>query len=526
MRVDLAWLRDPYRPGVGPVVQPWIQPLRRNLLAFRRYWPWMRLAATSVLIILATLPMQVGAHSWLVALFAVGMYWLAMFGFELVDHYLHSPVWRQHLGGIRKLAGLLALMVVHWWLPAANTELWLLYLIPMMTLGVDLDRFWATFLISLTMVLMFLSAWPFAEVNELQTDWGAYIRSGLIRAVISGYAGLTSYLLSRCLAYQSNNTREVLSRLFDLAAADAWFDTQNAVARSIAAALDESTNTIAVHILTYEPKLNIMRLIGSSTSDGEMLAQEGYKFNADQGITGWAARHQKPCFINDTRNDPEHRFLAHRAFSEARSALAVPLRLDDRRSVVLYIESPIANGVAFEDLQLMNHVAHYLLASDQRSKILEFHKQLAKLGASLADRIIRVEDVGAMLEEIGQVALDLLNADVIRFYYRNPETGLIEKRRTVGELIRPDTEESPANDPESLVFQLMEEFRLQPFPTALQDERLTRRLHWHEQRSLPPFVVREAIHSCAAMPLVVGQEKLGLMWVNFRRLQELSDDLC
>lgn len=163
MRFDLAWLRDPYRPGVGPVVQPWIQPQRRNLLTFRRYWSWLRLTTTVVLIVLATLPMQIGPLRWSVVLLAVACYLLTMLGFELADRHIRSPVWQQHFGGVRKLIGLLALMAMHWFFPAASTDLWLLYLIPIMTLGVDLDRTWATGLITLTMLLMFLSAWPFTD---------------------------------------------------------------------------------------------------------------------------------------------------------------------------------------------------------------------------------------------------------------------------------------------------------------------------------------------------------------------------
>jgi signal transduction histidine kinase len=37
--------------------------------------------------------------------------------------------------------------------------------------------------------------------------------------------------------------------------------------------------------------------------------------------------------------------------------------------------------------------------------------------------------------------------------------------------------------------------------------------------------LREGIIACAAMPLIVGQEKLGLMWVNYRQSQDFSPAL-
>jgi signal transduction histidine kinase len=526
MRFNLAWLHSPYRPGAGPVVQPWIQPERHSLLAFRRYWPWVSLVTTGLLLVLATLPLQNGLSGFFAAVLAASCYVLAVMVFEVADRRTESSSWQQHLRAIRKLGVLVALTLAHWFLPAASTELWLLYLIPMMTLGVELDRRWALLLVSMTMALMFVSAWPFTDSVMIAAQWPVYLRNGAIRAFMGGYAGATSYLIARCLAYQSNTTRNVLSQLFDLTTTDRWLNAPNAIATIIADLLSGPRSTVAAHVLLYEPERDKMKLIGSSTAAGQELAQDGFRFGVQRGITGWAARHRIPCFINDTANDPEQRFLRDKASPDTRSALAVPIPLDHKHCAVLEIASPIPYDVAYEDLQLMNHVAHYLLATHQRSKILEFHQQLAKLGTELADRIIHVEEIGSMLEEIGQVGLDLLDADIIRFYYRHPETNRIEQRRTVGELRVPEGEESPVNDRESIVYQLMDEARLQKFPTALQDQRLTRKLHWHRQHQREPFVIREGIHSCIAMPLILGQERLGLMWVNYRHPQECTPALC
>lgn len=58
MAIGIRSLRDPYRPGTGPVIAPWIRPQRHNLLTFRRYWPWVSLATICLLLLLATLPLQ------------------------------------------------------------------------------------------------------------------------------------------------------------------------------------------------------------------------------------------------------------------------------------------------------------------------------------------------------------------------------------------------------------------------------------------------------------------------------------
>lgn len=523
--MNLGAIRDPYRPGTGPLVRSWIRPERRTLLTFRRYWPWFSLGVTCLLIVLATTPLQHDVSDFFVALSAAAFYVLMVVVLEIADRRAVTPTWQQHLGGIRKVGVLIGLTAVHWFLPAASTELWLLYLIPMLTLGVDLDRFWSIGLIAATMILMFLSAWPFANSAAMQADWPIYLRNGAIRAVMGGYAGATSYLLARSLAYQNNTHREALQRLFDSTVGDRWLNGANAVARIVADLFSSPNDTVMANVLVHDESRNTMKLAGSSNHDGRELAKDGFAFPADQGITSWAARHQQACFINDTKIDPEQRFLPNQAFPGTRSALAVPFRLDRNRSVVLEIESPVAHDVAYEDLQLMSQIASYLLTTYQRSEMLGFHQRLAELGKELADRIIRVEDIGAILEKIGEVALDLLDADIIGFYYRNPETSQIEQRRTIGELYLPTTGGSPANEPHSLVQQLMAKPGLHVFVDSQHDPLLTSRSAWHDQRRLDPFVLREGVQSCAAMPLVVGQEHLGLMWINYRRTQEFSPAL-
>ncbi|MEZ4864394.1 MAG: GAF domain-containing protein [Caldilineaceae bacterium] len=518
-------LTDPYRPGNGPIVQPWIQPLRRNLLTFRRYWTVVSLLTFSLLIGLATLPIQNRWRDLGITAAAMIGYGIAASLFDLADRYTQGSPWQQRLSALRKFGVVLGLTAVHWLLPAASTELWLLYLIPMITVGVDLDRAWAVLLIVFTMILMFFSAWPLLDLNAFVVDWLVHTRNGAIRALIGGYIGTTSYLLARSLAYQTNTLKNGLGNLLNATIADRWLNAADTVAGVIANLLSDAKRHVTMNVLVYETANQIMRLIGSSTPAGQQSARAGFTFDVTSGITGWAAQQGKPCFINDTHNDPEHRFLPATAFPSTRSALAVPLKLDRKRSVVFELESTLPYDVAYEDLQLMNHVGHYLLTAHQRNSMLEFHQRLVQLGTALAERIIHVKEIGAMLEEIGAVALDLLEADVIRFYYRNPESAQIDQRCTIGTLTCPATEDLPMDQTHKMIAPLMEAARLQIFPDAPRDSHLVKSSAWHEKHDVAPFVIREGVASCAAMPLIVGQEKLGLMWVNYRDPQEFSPAL-
>lgn len=520
-------LLDPYRPGSGPVVQPWIAPDRHALINFRERWPFVSLAVICVVIVVATLPLQKDARGFWAASAIAVIYALASTYFYLWEQHnaAASLQRRQNMRGLRKVAMITGLTVTLWFLPTASSELWLLYLIPMVTIGVDLDRRWAFVLVFTTMILMFVSAFPQPPGAATAALLGTDLRDGLMRALVGGYVGLTSYLLARCLAYQHKVSSEAVKHLVQIPSTQRWLNTMDVVAKLVPQLFGEPEGSLTANVLVYDPAKEKMRLAGSSRPDGEQLVNHAFTFPATQGVTSWAAVHNQECFLNDTAHDPEHRFLPSAAFPSTRSALAVPFPLGDGQRAVLEIESSVPNNIAYEDLQLLELIATYLVGAYQTSEWIEFHRRLVDLGKALADRIIHVQEIGAVLAEIGEVALDLVDADVIGFYYCDPDTGLIEERRMVGRLLMDDITGSPVNAPDSLVAQLMQHGEVQFFRDARGDEKLTRMGEWHQQHHLPPFVVREAIASCAAIPLVLGQERLGLMWVNYRRPQDFPRPL-
>lgn len=111
MPINFRYLRaDPYRPGSGPLVQPWIQPLRHNLLTFRRYWALVSLLTFSLLIGLATLPIQNHWRDLGVTVAAMVGYGVAAFLFDLADRYAQGSPWQQRLRALRKF-GVVSLLL-------------------------------------------------------------------------------------------------------------------------------------------------------------------------------------------------------------------------------------------------------------------------------------------------------------------------------------------------------------------------------------------------------------------------------
>jgi signal transduction histidine kinase len=524
MLTSPSWLRYPYRSSIPPVVQPWIQPGRHALLNYRHRWPPIRRIVVVAMLLLAANPLLAKREAIPQVIFCIAAYLVWQVGFDWAEQNPRlSGTTQQHaINGVRYLGGLGGLTLLIMLAPTLATELWMLYLIPLPTLGVSLGRKWVFSLISLTVILLVLSPLSFYLVAPGAADFWQLLRVGLFRGILGSYVAFTSYLLVRSLAYQHRVNRNAVERLQEVTASSNWREASNSIASIIADLFSEDRHPVTANVLTYDPATNQMRIVGSSTEDGRKLARERFRFPAEKGITSWAVHHGEACFINDTARDPEGRFLPNAAFPDSRSALAVPMKLAEDQWAVLEVESTQPADFAQEDLQLLQLVASHLIASHRRTELLEVHQDLAELGQELASDIIQDESVGSLLERVGRKTQNLLNADIIGFYYRDADTGEIRGRYAVGSLRVPDIEGSPVNDPDDLVYQLMQTRKPVFFDAVQCEERLTRWRAWHDQHGLEPFVVRERVVSAAAIPLVAGSECIGLMWVNYRRKVEFD----
>lgn len=269
-----AFFRDPYRPGSGPVVQPWIVPDRRTLITFRKLWPAISLGVICSVLIIAALPIQEGDSRFLAAIAIAGTYaFVASLFYLWEQHSINAPLnWQQNQRGVRKIAMLGGLTVALWCMPSLSREAWLLYLIPMLTVGVDLDRRWAFTLVSLTMVLIVASAFLPGIRNlapgQLLNDG----RDGLMRGLVGGYVGLTSYLLARCLAYQDRAGKDAVRRLLQVPTTQRWLSTVDVVAALIADLFSEESSPFTANVLVFDVQKGKMRLAGSSVPEGQRLA--------------------------------------------------------------------------------------------------------------------------------------------------------------------------------------------------------------------------------------------------------------
>jgi len=472
-------------------------------------------------------PTLAGYQVFSTAIVFMGLYLGLQLFFRLVEYRpgFSSPRWQYLINIIRHLGGVVGLTLFIWFIPDLSTQAWLLYLIPLLTIGVSLERNWAFALVAFTVICLFLSAFAPMRGWTFPNNVTLLFRDGLLRAMIGSYLGFTSYMLVRCLAYQHQANRFAIERLLKITPTTSWKASAHTIARTVALMFGQESHPIITNVLAYEQETNRVRVIGSSEPNGKSLADKGFNFPGNEGISGWAAIQQKACFLSDIHRDHEGRFLHQQAFDGTRSALAVPFVLDENQVVVLEVESPLTNDFAQEDLQLLEVVGSHLVASHHRAKLLAVHSQLAQLGHDLANYIIREKGIRPMLARVATSAIKMLDAHLIGFYYRHPTNTAEWERYVQGTLFAPEINGSPGNDRHSLLHQLFQEKRMRFFEEAQREPALTTPRPWHIQHGHKPFVIREKIVSCAVIPLVVAQECIGLMWINYRRTVVFGEEM-
>ena len=129
-----------------------------------------------------------------------------------------------------------------------------------------------------------------------------------------------------------------------------------------------------------------------------------------------------------------------------------------------------------------------------------------------------------MLKQIGGIYKNLLGADSIVFYYRHSYSSPLNMRTPIGDFLTDHCYGHPA------LRTRQPDHRTDGSPDCPFSTRKRKQMLPGSPPSLPPLafqgktfrVARVNSVSCAAIPLVVAQESIGLMWINYRRHEPLT----
>jgi signal transduction histidine kinase len=160
--------------------------------------------------------------------------------------------------------------------------------------------------------------------------------------------------------------------------------------------------------------LDARRLFQAAAFPPERRLPRSFRVLLGHGLTGWVARHGRPCLVNDVKNDP--RYVLGPGREQVRSELDLPLKLGRRTIGVLNVESERLDAFGASDVPYLQGLAGQLAQSIDNARLAADSRQLAaaeeraRLARDLHDETIQA--LVALGRQLDLLGLDLPHEEV------------------------------------------------------------------------------------------------------------------
>ncbi len=227
----------------------------------------------------------------------------------------------------------------------------------------------------------------------------------------------------------------------EIAARAAAFSDPDAIVRTMVQLVQERFGYHHVCLALYDPAQNEMEQRAAAGPSAHLYTI-GYRWNANDGLIGLAARTRQTVYSSDLGNDP--RYLAN-PDNVANSALCVPLVSGKNVLGVLDVESEALDGFDANDMSAMETLANQMAAALEKARSLQAERRRAAqlaLVNRIASRTARLIPTAQLVRE----ATDLIHSqfgyfNVAVFARENNEAGvqLVANAGALDRLLERDT---------------------------------------------------------------------------------------
>jgi putative methionine-R-sulfoxide reductase with GAF domain len=253
-----------------------------------------------------------------------------------------------------------------------------------------------------------------------------------------------------------------------------------------------------------EGKLNI---VGQYGNGPDLLGKD---IPIDVGITGRSFQTGEMLAWNNVKKCEYYYHLLDKSLDDVKSEIALPIQYLGIPYGILDVQDTKTGVFSRQDIRSLEVIARILGAalSAQKSDLLV--DDAYNLWEELSKESYNEEDI---FREFAKFAMRKLGADIIGYYPLSPAGYPISAPFIEGKLNYPDRMTSPISRPDSLLFQLIKEWRPQFIETAREDKVFS---SYDDTRPLH-FSVREDVESVCFLPIGTPKERLGAMFLNFRQ---------
>ncbi len=264
--------------------------------------------------------------------------------------------------------------------------------------------------------------------------------------------------------------------------------------------------------------------VAAASPAGQQLVDAGFSLTNERSLVVAAAKTGQTQLRNDTEHADD--YLPHVVFEKTKAELVVPIQRDQRLLGVLDVQAHRSQAFMPHDQAVMEVLAVQLARTMDNVGAHRWRRRFSELIQSMAVRLLAQNDLEGTLQQIAEGVRDLLQADIVALYERNPQTGAVSSPTCAGKLNLPDLVHAPRMVPGGLFVRLLADPALcyyredlcspaPDLPFWPDSQRRSSRSHG--------FEVREEVRARAVYKLAAGYDCVGIMFVNFRQPQEFND---
>ncbi len=238
-----------------------------------------------------------------------------------------------------------------------------------------------------------------------------------------------------------------------------------------------------------------------------------------EGVYQYVIDTQQPFFIRQLSKDAERlpfQYSSPLGIESGESLIFVPLVLRGVSLGVLAIQHPLPNAFNQEDVFILQMLANYIALALQDMRLYRSLSQLNETGQLLTLQLESEQTLQMTVDKIR----DATQADlVILFPYELTLQRFIYPPRIAGTLLDSTDESMFPSQSDNIVTLTLHQ--VEPI-FASESNSLYAKLQGGIRNQQGNFAQREKVRSAVAVPLQVGDESVGVLFVNFRRPQRFD----
>ncbi len=250
---------------------------------------------------------------------------------------------------------------------------------------------------------------------------------------------------------------------------------------------------------------------------------------SDDPLISRIVQNKTPIVLSDVNESDNWKHVS--GTEHVNSWIGLPLIVKDNVIGLLTIDHSKSGYFTEEDkenfFELAKTISIEIIRNDlylREKKKIETYSQLYETIKNLID-IEHFSNSRTFLKNIAESATKVLHPDIIELYeYYESEERYILPQISIGKKIGTDVPKNQIYEDDTIL-QIIKRreplyasnVKVHPIFTALYNNQ-------HTNKNCERFIYREKIESCAAIPLKSGNEKVGLMFVNYRKKQEFPEE--